>query len=109
MSAVAAAVLDPVGEARIELQSVQVDARLRGLLSEVTVTQAYRNLEARNIEAVYTFPLPLDAVLLGLDMTLNDRLLTGTVKARAAARADYEGAVDDGDSVVLFEQVQPGL
>lgn len=35
-------------------------------MSEVAVTQIYESLENRNIEAVYTFPLPLDAVLLEL-------------------------------------------
>ncbi len=39
MSAVVAAVLEPKGEARVALQSVEVQARLLGLLSEVSVTR----------------------------------------------------------------------
>ena len=109
MSAAIAPVLEPRDHARIALKYVQVDATLRGLLSEITVTQIYRNLERHNIEAVYTFPLPLDAVLLGLELTINGRTLTGTVKAQIDAEADYERALDDGNSAVLLEQVQPGL
>jgi hypothetical protein len=59
MPANAAAVLEPVGEARAALESVPVKARLRGLVAENEVTQTCRNLEA-----VDTFPLPLEAVLL---------------------------------------------
>ena len=87
MSAVAAAVLEPVGQARVALQGVAVEARLQGLLSEVTVTQTYRNLEDTAIEATYTFPLPLDAVLLELTLELNGRQLQGVVQPKAAGRS----------------------
>jgi Ca-activated chloride channel family protein len=108
MSAVAAAVLEPVGQARVALQGVAVEARLQGLLSEVTVAQTYRNLEDTNIEATYTFPLPLDAVLLELTLELNGRQLRGVVQAKAAAEERYEGAIDDGDTAVLLQQIEPG-
>ena len=49
----------------IALKGVRAEARLRDLLAEVTVEQRYRNDHKLNIEAVYTFPLPLGAVLLG--------------------------------------------
>ena len=52
------------GEEKIALRSVIVDAQLKNLLNEVLVTQTYQNLENKNIEAVYTFPLPVKAVLL---------------------------------------------
>jgi len=103
------AMLEPRGEARVALQSVEVQARLLGLLSEVTLTQTYRNLEQTPIEAVYTFPLPLDGVLLELTLELNGQTLTGVVQPRPSAAARYERAVDEGDSAVLLEQLQPGL
>jgi len=108
MSAVAAAVLEPVGQARVALEGVAVEARLQGLLSEVTVTQTYRNLEATNIEATYTFPLPLDAVLLELTLELNGRQLQGVVQPKAQAEQRYEEAIDDGDTAVLLQQIEPG-
>ena len=108
MYAVAAAVLEPVGQARVALQGVEVEARLQGLLSDVTVTQTYRNLEDTNIEATYTFPLPLDAVLLELTLDLNGRQLRGVVQPRAEAEERYEGAIDDGDTAVLLQQIEPG-
>jgi Ca-activated chloride channel family protein len=108
MSAVAAAVLEPVGQARVALQGVAVEARLQGLLSEVTVAQTYRNLEDTNIEATYTFPLSLDAVLLELTLELNGRQLQGVVQPKAQAEQRYEEAIDDGDTAVLLQQIEPG-
>jgi Ca-activated chloride channel family protein len=47
------------------LQSVHIDGRLDGLLLNLKARQHYRNAGTRNLEAVYTFPLPWGATLLG--------------------------------------------
>ena len=109
MTTAAAAVLEPVGEARVALESVDVQATLRGMFSEVVVTQVYRNLENVNIEAVYTFPLPLDAVLLDLELELNGKTLRGVVKPKKEAEEHYEDAIDEGDSAILLQQLEPGV
>ena len=62
MSSLACALKSVQGE-RVALTYVSVSAVLHDLLAEVTMCQSYRNEEQVNIEAVYTFPLPLDAVL----------------------------------------------
>lgn len=109
MTIATAAVLEPVGEALIALESVDVQANLRGLFSDVSVTQVYRNLETINIEAVYTFPLPLDAVLLELTLELNGKTLHGLVQPKSEAEEHYEDAIDSGDSAILLQQLEPGL
>ena len=96
--------LESVDGAEIVLESVDVQANLQGLISEVTVTQIYRNLKDTNIEAVYTFPLPLDAVLLDLSLDLNGRKLRGAVKRNEEAEENYEDAMVDGDSAVLLKK-----
>ena len=55
-------------------------------LPKVTVSQTYRNDERVNIEAVYTFPLPLDAVLLELEVEIGGRLLKGVVVEKKPRR-----------------------
>ena len=105
----ATATLEPVDEARVALEAVNIQASLRGLLSEIVVSQTYRNLENRNIEAVYTFPLPLDAVLLELTLELNGKTLQGVVQATAEAEESYEDAIEAGDSALLLQQLEPGL
>jgi Ca-activated chloride channel family protein len=109
MSRVIAAQLVPESGEQIALESVAVASVMRGLCSETCMTQRYRNLEAIAIEAVYTFPLPLDAVLLELALDLNGRTLTGVVSPRRAAEETYEEAIASGDSAVLLRQVEPGI
>lgn len=91
------------------LAGAEVEARLVGLMSQVTVSQVYENRSAVNVEAVYTFPLPLDAALLGFEVELGDRHLRGHVVERQAAVERYEKAVAEGDSAVMLEQPEPGL
>jgi Ca-activated chloride channel family protein len=93
----------------VALRDVAIEAVLQDLLAEVTVAQTYRNGEARPIEAVYTFPLPSDAVLLGLHVEIGDRRLAGQVVERKAAEARYEEAVEDGDAAVMLQLLEPGL
>src|SRR3974390_2607883 len=89
---------------KVALKDVSVSAILRDLLAEVTVSQSYQNEEQTNIEAVYTFPLPLDAVLLDLDIVIGNRHLKGAVVEKRAAEKKYEEAVESGDAAVMLEE-----
>jgi len=108
MSSMASA-LTSVAGSRIPLCDVDIAATLRDLLAEVAVTQTYRNDEPAGIETVYTFPLPLDAVLLGLDVEIGGRVLRGVVIEKKAAQEKYEDAVEMGDAAVMLEVLEPGL
>ena len=103
------AVLECVHGESAVLEEVRVEASIDDLLAEVTVTQRYRNPEPTNIEAVYTFPLPLDAVLLGFEIDIGDRKLAGAVVERSEAERRYEDAITDGNAAMLLEQAEPGL
>jgi Ca-activated chloride channel family protein len=93
----------------IPLRSVSVRGRVRGLLFELSVEQSYENASSRNVEAVYTFPVPLRAVLLGLDMRIGDRELTAVAARKEAAAAEYEQAVEEGHTAALLERSGDGL
>lgn len=108
MNPQASALSGRAGE-RIALCDVAVSAVLQDLLAEVTVSQTYRNDEATNIEAVYTFPLPLDAVLLDLTVEIGARHLKGTVVEKRQAEERYEDALQAGDAAVMLEEAEPGL
>ena len=68
-----------------------------------------RNEEQTNIEAVYTFPLPLDATLLDLDIVIGERHLKGAVVEKRAAERKYEDAIESGDAAVMLEELEPGM
>ena len=108
MSSLASALTGINGES-VALSDVAVSAVLRDLLAEVTVSQTYRNDEQVNIEAVYTFPLPLDAVLLDLKVEIGGRVLSGVVVEKKAAEEKYEDAVAAGDAAVMLQIIEPGL
>ena len=108
MNKLASALTGLEGE-RVALCDVSVSAVLQDLLAEVTVSQTYRNDERVNIEAVYTFPLPLDAALLELEVEIGGRVLKGVVVEKKAAQEKYEDAVEAGDAAVMLEAIEPGL
>jgi Ca-activated chloride channel family protein len=91
------------------LQGVSARGRLEGLVFELTVEQRYRNDTNRNVETVFTFPLPLRAVFLGLELEIGDRRLSAHAVARQEANERYERAIDAGDSAALLEHDGNGL
>ena len=93
----------------VPLRSVSVHGRVRGLLFELSVEQSYENTSSRNVEAVYTFPVPLRAVLLGLEMKIGEKELTAVAARKEAAAEEYEEAVGEGHTAALLERSGDGL
>lgn len=109
IAALPAAVLKSNDGTAVPLQGVSAHGRLDGLLFELTVEQRYRNDGDRNLEAVFTFPLPLHAVLLGLELEIGNRRLAAHAVARAEATEEYERAIDAGNTAALVEHDGNGL
>ena len=91
-------------EANIGLVSAHVTGRLNGLVAQIKVRQVYKNWSDDNVECVYTFPLGWQSVLLGMRVELNGKSMTGTVKPKKVAEAQYEKAIDSGDLPVMLER-----
>ncbi len=93
----------------VALQGVNIRARLHQRIAEVAVEQSYVNASNQNIETIYTFPLPIGAVLLSLDVQIAGKKLSGHVVERQRAERDYEDAITDGNSAVILQETGPGL
>jgi Ca-activated chloride channel homolog len=91
------------------LQGVELRGRLEGLLFSVTLRQTYRNLSLLNLEVVYTFPLPSNAVVLGMAAELGQGRLEARVLPRNEAEEVYESALGQGDMPILLEAGPGGL
>jgi Ca-activated chloride channel family protein len=91
------------------LQSVQIDGQLDGLLLRMKTRQHYKNTRKTNLEAVYTFPLPWGATLLGLNAEIDGHRLQGTVMEKKQATQRYEKAIDEGDTPIMVERSARGL
>lgn len=63
----------------VPLTGIDVRATIDDVLTRACITQTYENREEQNIEAVYTFPLMLDAVLLDFTVRIDGKVRRGTV------------------------------
>lgn len=91
------------------LEGVNIQGTLRGFAAEITVEQRYRNTRKKNIEAVYTFPLPMGSVLLDVELEIGERRLRGQVVEKKVAEERYEDAITSGDTALMIEVTGPGL
>ncbi|UZE97289.1 VIT and vWA domain-containing protein [Alkalimarinus alittae] len=96
------------GEA-IPLTGVRVDAVVKDTSIETVIRQEYSNQEKHAIEAVYTFPLPVGATLLSLNVGLNGQQHAGVVVEAKQAEEQYEEAITDGDTAMRLQQVDDSL
>ena len=88
----------------VVLERVHVEVSIDDLLADISLTHHYRNPGTENIEAVYTFPLPFDAVLLGFEAEVGEARLQGTVVEKAESEQRYEEAITGGDTALLLER-----
>lgn len=93
----------------LPLVDMSLDVELRDTLALVEQTQVWRNTEPVNIEAIYTFPLPLKATLLEVRVELNERTIQAEVVERQQAEQQYEEALLDGNTAMLLERCDSGL
>ena len=88
----------------VNLLGVKLSGDLRGLMFEASVEQRFCNPGDKNVEVVYSFPLPWGAVLLGIDVVLGDKHLTGAVVEKKQAEARYEEAISEGNAAIMLEK-----
>jgi Ca-activated chloride channel homolog len=93
----------------VVLENVTCRIHVEELLQTVHLSQIYRNSEEVAIEAVYTMPLPLEATLLDMKVSIGEKTLTGRVVEKRAAEEAYEDAVTSGDSGFLLTESAPGI
>ena len=93
----------------VPLVATAVDVDTAGGIVVVATRRVFRNDEARSIEAVLTFPVPVHATLFDLEARIGKRLLIASARRRDEAREAYEVAVTAGRTAVLHEEVLRGL
>jgi len=81
-----------------------VELRVTGMVARATVRQEFVNPATVWAEGVYVFPLPEDAAVDHLRMRVGDRVIEGVIRERAAAKAVYEQARQQGRRATLVEQ-----
>ena len=104
-------VVDPNGKPKAvcPLKHTDVKAEISGFLARVVVTQEFENPFKEKIEAVYTFPLPQNAAVDDMTMTVGDRTVRGKILRREEAEAVYEAAKTNGQTASLLNQERPNI
>jgi Ca-activated chloride channel family protein len=90
------------------LQHVAITGDLRGAIFDAHVRQTFINPSAEHLEAIYSFPLPWGAQLLGVEVKLNELTLQGTVVEKSEAQESYEETLADGNAAILLERGEDG-
>lgn len=91
------------------LCSTAIDVSIQVGLAIVVTTRTFVNTEDVPIEAVLTMPVGFNAVVTGLSAKIEGRSLRAIAKGKTAARASYEGAIDQGKMAILHEEALRGI
>jgi Ca-activated chloride channel family protein len=97
------------GDESIPLTGVFAEATIIGKSAKVKITQKYKNNGKNAVEAVYKFPLPEDASVMGFRILLKDKVIKGEIEEREKAFMVYDDAMIKGDGAVLLDQERPNI
>lgn len=79
---------------RLALAELAITATTSGDYAETTVDHVFRSEADERLEGTFLFPLPEGAIVTGLAMEIDGRLMEGELVEREKARKAYEQVVD---------------
>src|ERR1041385_6830908 len=91
------------------LKHTDVTADIAGYVARVTVTQEFTTPLHEPVEAIYSFPLPNDAAVDDMTMTIGTRVVRGQIKRKEEAFGIYEAAKSAGQAAALLDQERPNI
>ncbi len=91
------------------LVATEVDIAIGGIVARTVVKQHFVNPTADWLEGRYVFPLPEDAAVNRMTLTLGDRVIEAKIAERRVARQVYNTARGQGRRAALVEQHRPNM
>ena len=89
----------------LEIEEHRVDVTINNGVAITHVEQIFRNTEDRQVEALYTFPVPKGASVSNFSMWINGKEMIGEVVEKQRAREIYESYKQTRRDPGLLEQV----
>lgn len=89
--------------------AAEADIRVTGLVAKVRLQQRFRNDSEEWVRGEYLFPLPDDAAVNQLKLTIGERVILGEIREKQEARKVFEEAAASGRKASLVEQRRPNL
>lgn len=87
----------------LALESVQVAVDVVGLYVTMQTEQRYTNPTDDVLAVTYTFPLPSETTLLGVEFEVRGKQFVGAVHPLPEARRRKQQAIDAGDTALLIQ------
>ncbi|WP_339768148.1 marine proteobacterial sortase target protein [uncultured Paraglaciecola sp.] len=91
------------------LLSTDVKIRVTGMIARTQVTQRFHNPSQDWVNGIYAFPLPENAAVDHLSMTIGERVINGIIMPKEQAKAHFDKAQSQGRKASLIEQRRPNL
>ena len=89
----------------LEIKEHDVQVTINNGIAVTKVTQVFHNTESRQVEALYTFPVPKGASVANFSMWINGKEMVGEVLEKKRAREIYESYKQKRQDPGLLEQV----
>ncbi len=89
----------------LEIKEHDVQVIVNNGIAVTKVTQVFHNTEGRQVEALYTFPVPKSASVANFSMWINGKEMVGEVLEKKRAREIYESYKQTRKDPGLLEQV----
>ncbi len=93
----------------LPLKQVKATIDVEGLIATTTIEQTFVNPFSSALEATYIFPLPDRSAVHRFTLAVGDRVISGVLRERGAAREAYRAAVDHGQRAAIAEEERPGV
>lgn len=93
----------------VPLEHTEIGVDVAGPLAETVVVQRFRSAHAAPLDALYIFPLPVDAAVSELELRIGGRHIRGKVYERAEAESRFREAARRGAGAALLGQERPNL
>jgi Ca-activated chloride channel family protein len=91
------------------LLSTHADIRVTGPIARTRLTQVFKNTSEHMRSGIYVFPLPQDAAVDHLLMTVGNRKIEGQIKRKAIAKQMFTQAKAQGKKASLVAQIRPNM
>jgi Ca-activated chloride channel family protein len=89
----------------LEVKEHDVQVTINNGIAVTKVTQVFHNTESRQVEALYTFPVPKGASVANFSMWINGKEMVGEVLEKKRAREIYDSYKQRRQDPGLLEQV----
>ncbi|MCF2947459.1 marine proteobacterial sortase target protein [Paraglaciecola aquimarina] len=91
------------------LLKTDVDIKVTGMIARTRLTQRFKNASEDWVNALYVFPLPENAAVDHLMITVGDRKIEGQIKEKKQALKIFNQAKAEGKKASLVSQLRPNM